>query len=143
MILVKKGMPNPCPQLDQCLKESLAGKYNGWDHVKAKKKWVMAGNVYYERGDVEKALFYWKKALETTYPDSDYRAEALFGLALLYEQTHDYGKALYYYRNLGEYMENEVKRAGDFRSSVLWMRCSAQDGVKRATSFLRKAGENG
>ncbi|MHC9539745.1 MAG: hypothetical protein AB9903_09495 [Vulcanimicrobiota bacterium] len=65
LILVKSGTPNPFPNLDKLLHESLAGKFDQWHHIKTKKKFVMAGNVCYDKGKPKRHSTFGTRRLKT------------------------------------------------------------------------------
>lgn len=131
LIIVKSGTPNPFPNIDKLLNESLAGKFDQWHHIKTKKKFVMAGNVCYDKGDAEKAFYFWNKALENKSLIPDYQMEALLGMALLSEQLHKYDDALDYYTKCSECYKTSRVLKTSLDGNVHWMYNVAIAGAAR------------
>ncbi|GEM_PF-3011282 len=144
LILVKSGTPNPFPDVDKLLQESLAGKFDHWHHGKEKKKFVMAGNVYYDKGDAEKAFYFWKKALENKNLHPDFHMEALLGMALLNEQLHKYDEAFDYYAKCSKCYKTQVVKTTRFNGDVHWMynvaiaRAARMDMLRRNGMEVKK-----
>ncbi|MGV8122595.1 MAG: tetratricopeptide repeat protein [Candidatus Xenobiia bacterium LiM19] len=135
LILVNSGTSNLFPNADKLLNESLAGKFDHWHHVKVKKKFVMAGNVYYDKGDAEKAFYFWNKALENKKLYPDFRMETLLGMALLSEQLHMYDESFGYYTKCTECYKTKVSKTTCFNGDVHWMYKVAIAGAARVEAL--------
>ncbi|MHC9539728.1 MAG: tetratricopeptide repeat protein [Vulcanimicrobiota bacterium] len=137
-ILVKPGTPNLFAYNDRLLDNFLSGKYDNNGHpVYIEGKWVIIGNAYYDKGDVEKALYYYRKAIKMNHNDSGYRMEAWLGMALIYEHQHEYRKAMECFKKCAEFYVNALSRKQHFMTSeppLLYG--AARKGIKRMEPHL-------
>lgn len=138
MILVKPGTPNLLAYNDKLLDNFLSGKYDNCGHpVFRDGKWVIIGNAYYDKGDVDKAFYYYRKAIKINHDAFDYHMEAYFGMALIYEQQHEYRKALECFKKCAECYVNALSRKRYFMTSEAHLLYgAARKGIERMEPHL-------
>ncbi|OQA91597.1 MAG: tol-pal system protein YbgF [Elusimicrobia bacterium ADurb.Bin231] len=87
-----------------CFDYVRTGKFQNYLDINSAKSWApktqyYMGYTYYILGNIQKAEFCYNRILEK-YSDSLYKPAAMYGIALIYDETSRLGQAKEMYKNL-------------------------------------------